>query len=74
MREKTEFVDPYLFKNYPDVLTVRQTAMLLSVCPNTVYKLVREQALPSKRIGVTIRIRKRDVMKFLEARAPKTHV
>ena len=74
MREKTGFVDSYLFKNYPDVLTVRQTAMLLSVCPNTVYKLVREQALPGKRIGVTIRIRKREVMKFLETRAPKTHV
>ena len=27
------------FKNYPDVLTVHQTAELMGVCRNTVYKL-----------------------------------
>ena len=43
------------FKDYPDVLTVQQTAELLSVCKNTIYKLIRE----------AIRIRKNDVMDYI---------
>ena len=34
------------FKDYPDVLTVQQTAELLAVCKNTVYKLIRDKELP----------------------------
>ena len=53
------------FKDYPDVLTVQQTAELLSVCKNTVYKLIRDQELPCRRIGSAIRIRKNDVINFM---------
>ena len=53
------------FKDYPDVLTVQQTAKLLSVCKNTVYKLIRDQELPCRRIGSAIRIRKNDVSEFM---------
>jgi DNA binding domain, excisionase family len=53
------------FKDYPDVLTVQQTAELLSVCKNTVYKLIRDQELPCRRIGSAIRIRKNDVSEFM---------
>ena len=53
------------FKDYPDVLTVQQTAELLSVCKNTIYKLIRENDLPCRRIGSAIRIRKNDVMDYM---------
>ena len=53
------------FKDYPDVLTVQQTAELLSVCKNTIYKLIRENDLPCLRIGSAIRIRKNDVMDYI---------
>ena len=53
------------FKDYPDVLTVQEAAELLSVCKNTIYKLVKEQELPSRRIGSTIRIRKKDVLAYM---------
>ena len=53
------------FKDYPDVLTVQQTAELLSVCKNTIYKLIRENDLPCRRIGSAIRIRKHDVMDYI---------
>ena len=49
----------------PDVLTVQQTAELLSVCKNTIYKLIRENDLPCRRIGSAIRIRKNDVMDYI---------
>lgn len=53
------------FKDYPDVLTVQQTAELLSVCKNTIYKLIRENELPCRRIGSAIRIRKNDVIGYM---------
>ena len=53
------------FKDYPDVLNVLQAAELLSVCKNTIYKLIRDGELPCRRIGTAIRIRKKDVLKFL---------
>ena len=53
------------FKDYPDVLTVQQTAELLSVCKNTIYKLIRENDLPCRRLESAIRIRKNDVMDYI---------
>ena len=53
------------FKDYPDVLTVQQTAELLSVCKNTIYKLIRDNELPCRRIGSAIRIRKNDVISYM---------
>lgn len=55
------------FKNYPDVLNVRQAAELLSVCKNTVYKLLKDNELPCRRIGSAIRIRKKDVLSFMDS-------
>ena len=57
-----DFQPKMQFKDYPDVLTVQQTAELLSVCKNTIYKLIRDNELPCRRIGSAIRIRKNDVI------------
>lgn len=53
------------FKDYPDVLTVQEASELLSVCKNTIYKLVKEGELPSRKIGSAIRIRKKDVLAYM---------
>ena len=53
------------FRDFPDVLTVSQAARVLCVCNNTVYKLIREKELPCRRIGTAIRIRKKDVMRYM---------
>ena len=60
-----DFQPKMQFKDYPDVLTVQQTAELLSVCKNTIYKLIRDNELPCHRIGSAIRIRKNDVIGFM---------
>ena len=57
------------FKNYPDVLNVHQAAELLSVCKNTIYKLIRESELPCRRIGSAIRIRKKDVLHLMNSKS-----
>ena len=63
---RTQVFEKKQFKDYPDVLDVQQTADLLSVCKNTVYKLIKDQALPCRRIGSAIRIRKMDLIHFVE--------
>ena len=60
-----DFQPKMQFKDYPDVLTVQQTAELLSVCKNTIYKLIRDNELPCRRIGSAIRIRKNDVISYM---------
>ena len=60
-----DFQPKMQFNDYPDVLTVQQTAELLSVCKNTIYKLIRDNELPCRRIGSAIRIRKNDVIGFM---------
>ena len=47
------------------MLTVQQTAELLSACKNTIYKLIRDKELPCRRIGSAIRIRKNDVISYM---------
>ena len=54
------------FKYYPDVLNVQQAAELLFVCKNTIYKLIKEQEIPCRRIGTAIRIRKKDLQYYME--------
>ena len=49
------------FKDYPDVLTVQQTAELLAVCKNTVYKLIR-----SIKVGKAIRIPKTVLLDYVK--------
>lgn len=63
--EKQIYMHSSQFLDYPDVLTVQQTAELLSVCKNTVYKLIRDKELPCRRIGSAIRISKNDVVEFM---------
>jgi len=53
------------------LLTVRQVAKMLRVCPATVYKWVAEGVLPHARIVNVIRIVREDLNRVLAARAPR---
>lgn len=56
-----------MFKEFPDVLDVKQTAHALQLSKNTVYKLIREQKLPCKRIGRKILIPKIYLIDFVQS-------
>ena len=56
------------FKDYPDVLTVQQTAELLSVCKNTIYQAAAKFAAISGSCGAGRRDRVRAEMGTQKAR------
>jgi len=58
-----------VFKDYPDVLDVKQVSNLLSVCDKTVYKLIADGSLPTLRVGRQHRITKVSVMKYMKVLA-----
>ena len=51
-----------VFREYPDVLDVKQVSKLLGVSTKTVYRLVREGKLDSLKIGREFRVPKVTVM------------
>ena len=54
-----------VFKEYPDILNVKQVSKLLGISTKTVYRLLREGALDSLKIGREFRIPKVNVMKYV---------
>jgi len=48
------------------ILTVKQTAKMLQIDPNTIYRWSREGKFPASKVGGDWRILKSDVIKFLE--------
>jgi excisionase family DNA binding protein len=62
MTRKTERTAPQ-----GDLLTVAQVAAYLQLNRLTVYRYIREGRLEAVRIGRTIRVRRADVQRFLEA-------
>ena len=55
-----------VFKEYPDILDVRQVSKLLGVSTKTVYKLLRDNSIASLKIGREFRIPKVNVMKYVK--------
>ena len=50
-----------------ELLTVREVAAAMRVSTMTVYRLIRDNALPVIRVGKHFRIRARDLEHYLEA-------
>jgi excisionase family DNA binding protein len=55
-----------IFKEYPDILNVKQVSVLLGVSTKTVYKLLREGALASLKVGREFKIPKVNVLKYVK--------
>jgi excisionase family DNA binding protein len=51
-----------------DLLTAREVADVMRVSTMTVYRLIKSGELPAIRVGKHLRIRERDVAKFLDER------
>ena len=58
MELSTNEVYRVVFKEYPDILDVKQVSKLLGVSTKTVYKLLRNGTLDSLKIGREFRIPK----------------
>ena len=54
-----------VFKEYPDILNVKQVSKLLGISTKTVYRLLREGTLDSLKIGREFRIPKVNVMRYV---------
>jgi len=52
-------------QDYPDILTVEETGELLGVSTKTVYKLIKEGEIKTKRVGRAFRIPKSNVTCYL---------
>jgi len=55
-----------VFKEYPDILDVKQVSALLSVSTKTVYRLLHEGAIDSLKVGREFRVPKVNVMKYVK--------
>jgi excisionase family DNA binding protein len=62
----TQEIYRVVFKEYPDVLDVKQVSKILGVSTKTVYRLLREDTLQSLKIGREFRIPKVNVMKYVK--------
>ncbi len=47
-----------MFNEYPDVMTVKETAKALGISRNTAYKLVKEEVIKTKKVGKRILVPK----------------
>jgi excisionase family DNA binding protein len=55
-----------MFRNYPDVLTVRQLAGALHIGINKAYELVNDGTINSKRIGRRILVPKLYLVDYIQ--------
>lgn len=54
-----------MLKDYPDVLTPRQVAEVLGICENSVYRLIQQRIIGSKRVGRKILVPKVCLIDYL---------
>ena len=65
MEINTKAIYRMMFKEYPDVLNVKQVSQLLGVSTKTVYKLIRDECLCHLKVGREFRIPKVVLMKYM---------
>ena len=55
----------FLFREYPDVMDVKQISRLLRVSTKTVYNLIRNGSLPYLKVGREFRVTKVAVIQYV---------
>jgi len=55
-----------VFKEYPDVLDAKQVSQILGVSKKTVYKLIKDGAIESLKVGREFRVPKVTLMKYMK--------
>jgi len=54
-----------VFREYPDILDVEQMSKLLSVSKKTTYRLLKEGAVASLKVGREYKIPKVNIIRYL---------
>lgn len=54
-----------LFKEYPDVITVKELIEMLNISKTYAYELLQTGAIPSIKVGKSYRIFKADLISYL---------
>ena len=54
-----------MFKDYPDVVTIKELQQMLGIGKNLAYELVNTNAIPHTKIGRRIIVTKTNVIKYL---------
>ena len=62
----TQEIYSTVFKEYPDVLDVKQVSTLLGVSTKIVYRLLNSGALDSLKVGREFRVPKVNVMRYVK--------
>jgi len=62
----TQDIFKSVFKEYPDVLDVKQVSVLLGVSTKVVYRLLNSGSLASLKIGREFRVPKVNVMRYVK--------
>ena len=62
----TQEIYKSVFKEYPDILDVKQVSVLLGVSTKIVYRLLKDGSLASLKIGREFRIPKVNVMRYVK--------
>lgn len=58
-----------IFREYPDILDVEQMSKLLSVSKKTAYRLLKQGAVDSLKVGREYKIPKVNIIKYLRITA-----
>ena len=66
MEISTQEIYHSVFKDYPDVLNVKQVSTLLGVSTKVVYRLLNNGTIDSLKVGREFRIPKVNVMKYIK--------
>ena len=66
METNIQATNPIIFKDYPDVLDVKQISNLLGVSTKMVYKLIKDGTLLALKIGREFRVPKVTLIKLLK--------
>lgn len=74
MEVSTHEIFRQVFKEYPDVLDVKQVSNLLGISTKTVYKLINSETLPCLKVGREFRVLKVTVMKYMKAFGTQSEV
>ena len=65
--KKTELKELYqmMFPNYPDIVTVKQLQVMLSVSRHLAYKLINDGEIQAVKIGTSLKTPKVSVINFV---------
>ena len=55
-----------MYENIPDLLTRKETQKILSIGKNTILNLIHAKKLPAIIIGGRLKIRKDDLIEFID--------